>query len=78
MAQGREGRAVPVKRAQEKDQPPAVECSEHEERGGREEQGGGEMQQTQCTSTSGRWAEAKLHGAQKPRRRVVFIIEDEQ
>lgn len=28
MAQGRAGRAVPLKRAQEKDQPPTVECSE--------------------------------------------------
>lgn len=28
MAQGREGRAVPLKRAQERDQPPTAECSE--------------------------------------------------
>lgn len=56
MAQGRGGRAVPVKWAHEKDQSPTMESSGGREggRGGREQQGGGEMSQT---STLERWDE---------------------
>lgn len=55
MAQGREGRAVPVKQAQEKDQPPAAERSESREKARPRGAGRGETQQT---SVSERWDEA--------------------
>lgn len=66
MAQGGEGRAVPVKWAQEKDQPPTVECSERrkKEEGGQEEQGGVKTQQTSMLE---RW------DAQKPKKTCSFF-----
>ena len=76
MAQGREGRAVPVKWAQEKDQPPTAECSERRKKEEAKRSREGARCSRRARQRGGMRQICKEH--RNPGRRVFFLIEREQ